>query len=83
MLDLRTPAQFQGSEMSPGLFQNFICAYIRLSTLAVEHSVSEHSIMNMTAGFQSRRFQIEVGLVGNFRFPFYQIYVQNQWGRKI
>ena len=59
MSDLRTPAQFQGSEMSPGLFQDFIGGYIRLSTLAVEHSVGEHSIMNMTAGSQSRRFQIE------------------------
>ena len=53
-LELRAFPQFQGSEMSPGLFQDFIDGYIRRSTLAVEHSV-----VVMTAGFQSRRFQIE------------------------
>ena len=49
-----TLSQFQGTEISPGLFQNFIEGYIRLSTLAVEHSV-----VVMTAGSQSRRSQIE------------------------
>ena len=52
MWDLRTLAQFQESEMSSGLFQDFMNGYIRLSTLAVEHSV-----MIMTS--QSRRSQIE------------------------
>ena len=52
--DLRTLAQFQGSGMSPGLFQDFRDEYIRLSTLAVEYS-----IVIMTAGSQSRRSQIE------------------------
>ena len=53
-LGLRTFSQFQGSEMSPGLFQDFIDGYIERSTLAVEHSV-----VVMTAGLQSRRSQIE------------------------
>ena len=50
MWDLRTLAQFQGNEMSPGLFQDFLDGYIRLSTLAVEPSV-----VVMTAGFHSRK----------------------------
>ena len=54
MWDLRTLAQFQGSEMCPELFQNFMDAYIRLSPLAIEHSV-----VVMTAGSQSRRSHIE------------------------
>ena len=29
MLDLRTLVQFQGSEMSPGLFQDFIDGHIK------------------------------------------------------
>ena len=53
-LGLKTLAQFQGSEMSLGLFQDFMDAYIRLSTLAVEHSV-----VVMTGGSQSKPFQIE------------------------
>ena len=53
-LGLRTLAQFQGSEMSPRLFQDFMDGYIRLSTLAVGHSV-----VIMAAGSQSRRSQIE------------------------
>ena len=52
--DLRTIAQFQGSEMSPGLFQDFMDWYIKLSTLAVEHNV-----VVMIAGSQSRQSQIE------------------------
>ena len=53
-LGLRTLAQFQGSEMSPGLFQAFMDGYIRLSTRAIEYSV-----VVMTAGSQSRPSQIE------------------------
>ena len=53
-LGFKTLAQFQGSEMSPGLFQDFMDGYIRLSALAVEHT-----FVLMTAGSQSRRFQIE------------------------
>ena len=53
-LGLRAFAQFQGNEMSPGLFQDFMDGYIRFSSLAVEDSV-----VVMTAGSQSRRFQIE------------------------
>ena len=53
-LGLRTFAQFQGSEMSLGLFQAFMDGYIRLSTRAIEYSV-----VVMTAGFQSRPSQIE------------------------
>ena len=41
--------QFQGSEMSSGLFQDFMDGYVRLSTLAVERSV-----VVMTSGSQSR-----------------------------
>ena len=36
MWDLRTLAQFQGSEMSPGLFQDFMGIQ---NPLVVEHSV--------------------------------------------
>ena len=36
---LRTFAEFQGSEMSPGILQDFTNGYIKLSTLTVEHSV--------------------------------------------
>ena len=50
----RTLPQFQGSEMSPGLFEDFMDGYIRLSALAVEHTV-----VIMAAGSQSRRSQIE------------------------
>ena len=39
MWDLITLAQFPGSEMSPGLFQDFMDGYIRLSQLVVDHSV--------------------------------------------
>ena len=46
-LGLRTLAPFQGSEMSPGLFQDLMDGYIGLSTLVVEHNV-----MVMTAGSQ-------------------------------
>ena len=53
-LGLKTLAQFQGSEMSLGLFQGFMDTYIRLSALAVEHSV-----VVMTGGLQSKPSQIE------------------------
>ena len=53
-LGLKTLAQFQGSEMSLGLFQDFMDAYIRLSTLAFEHSV-----VVMTGGSRSKPSQIE------------------------
>ena len=53
-VDLRTLTKFQGSEMSPGLFRDFMDGYIRLSPQAVEHSV-----VIMTAGSQSRRSYIE------------------------
>ena len=39
----------------------------------------EHSVVVMTKGSQSRRSQI----LADFRFPFYQICVQNQWEHKI
>ena len=41
----------EGSEMSPGLFQDFMHGYetLRLSSLAVEHI-----LVVMTAGFQLR-----------------------------
>ena len=53
-LGLKTLAQFQGNEMSLGLFQNFMDTYIRLCTLAVEHSV-----VVMTGGSQSKSPQVE------------------------
>ena len=37
--DLITLAQFSESDMSPGLFQDFMDVYIRLFPLVVEHSV--------------------------------------------
>ena len=40
--------------MSPGLFQDSMNEFISLSPLAVEHSV-----VVMTAGSRSRRYQIE------------------------
>ena len=52
-LDLITLAQFQGSEMSPGLFQGFMEG-CRLSPLVIEHSA-----VIMSAGSHSRRSQIE------------------------
>ena len=52
--DLRIFAQFQGSEMSPGLFQDSMNEYARLSKLAVENSA-----VVMTSGSQSRRTQTE------------------------
>ena len=54
MVDLRTFAEFQGSEMSPGILQDFTNGYIKLSTLTVEHSV-----VVITSGSQLRRSQIE------------------------
>ena len=39
MWDLITLAQFSESDMSPGLFQDFMDVYIRLFPLVVEHSV--------------------------------------------
>ena len=52
--ELKTLAQFQGSEMSLGLLQDFMDTYVRLFTLAVEHSV-----VVMTGGSQSKSSQIE------------------------
>ena len=46
MWDLRTLAQFQGSEMSPGLFQDFMGIQNPL--------VVEHSVVVKTVGFKSR-----------------------------
>ena len=49
---MRTLAQFHGSEVSLGLFQDFTDGYIktlRLSPLALEHSV-----VVTTAGFQNQ-----------------------------
>ena len=54
VVDLRTFAEFQGSEMSPGILQDFTNGYIKLSTLTVEHSV-----VVITWGSQWRRSQIE------------------------
>ena len=51
---MTTLAQFQGSEMSPVLLQDFIDGYIRLSQLAVEPSV-----LVMTVGSKPRRSQIK------------------------
>ena len=39
MWDLRTLVQFQGSEMSSELSEDFMDGYVRLSTLVVELSV--------------------------------------------
>ena len=39
MWDSITLAQFPGSQISPGLFQDFMDGYIKLSPLVVEHSV--------------------------------------------
>ena len=36
IMSIKTLTQFQGSEISPGLFQDFIDGYITLSPLAVE-----------------------------------------------
>ena len=55
--DLITLAQFQESEMSPGLFQDFIGWAHK--TLRLFPLVVEHSVVVMTAGFQSRRSQSE------------------------
>ena len=49
-MDLITIAQFQGSEMSPGLFQDFMDGF---------PLVVEHSVVNMNAGSPSRRPHIE------------------------
>ena len=46
MWDLRTLALFQGSEMSPGLFQDFMGIQNPL--------VVEHSVVVKTVGFKSR-----------------------------
>ena len=50
MWDLRTLALFQGSEMSPGLFQDFMGIQNPL--------VVEHSVVVKTVGFKSRRSRI-------------------------
>ena len=50
MWDLRTLAQFQVSEMSPGLFQDFMGIQNPL--------VVEHSVVVKTVSFKSRRSQI-------------------------
>ena len=54
VMRLRRLAQCQRIEMSPGLLQDFMDGYIRLSPLAIEHGV-----VVMTEGFQSIRSQIE------------------------
>ena len=46
--------QFQGSEMSLGLFQDFLDGYVRFSI-----SLVKHTVVVMTTGSQSRRSQIE------------------------
>ena len=51
---LLTLLQSQGSEMSPGFFQDFMDGYMRLSPLALEHSV-----VVMTASSQLRQSQIK------------------------
>ena len=48
MWNLKTLAQFQGSEIFTGLFQGFMYWHIRLSTLAVKHS-----LVIMNSGSQS------------------------------
>ena len=62
MWDLRTFAQFQRSETSPGLLEDFMDGYItlRLSPLAVEHSV-----VVMTPGSQTRRFSPTLNIMGS------------------
>ena len=54
MVDLRTFAEFQGSEMSPEILNDFTDGYIKLSTLMIEHGV-----VVMTSSSQLRRSQIE------------------------
>ena len=54
--DLGTLAQFQGSEMSPKLFEGFMDGY---KTLKLSPFVVEHSVVVMTEGSQSRWSQIE------------------------
>ena len=56
--DLITLAQFQGSEMSPGLFQDFMDGYIK--PVDPPLLVVEDSLMVMSASSQSRRSQIKL-----------------------
>ena len=57
MWDLITLAQSQGSEMSPGLFQEFMDKYIRLTQLVVEHSVA---VMSKKLNPMGSQFSIPV-----------------------
>ena len=72
MWDLITLAQCPGSEMSPGLFQDFMDMDIRPqnSSLMVKHSVVVMSARLNPMGSQ-------------FSIPFCEICVQNQRWRKL
>ena len=77
--NLITLAQFQGIEMPPGLFQDFIYKRVyktlRLSSLVVERT----KWSGYDWGFPIKAIPGFMLWVANFRFPFYEICVRNQW----
>ena len=62
MQDLRTLAQFQGSEMSAGLFQSFMDGHIKLKTL---HISGEHSAVAMSARLNPMGSQSSIPVLRN------------------
>ena len=65
------------SRVIPRLY-GWICKTLRLSLLVVEHHV-----VVMNGSSQSKKISDWILWVANFRFPFYEICVQNQWGHKV
>ena len=45
--------------------------------------IAEHGVVVATTGCRSRKSQLDTRVWSNFRFPFYKISVQKQWGHKI
>ena len=73
--DLIILAQFQGSKMSPALFQDFM-----------DGQIKPLRFLNIVWSFWLRGNQDDPRLdpMGSqFRFPFYEICVQNQWKHEI
>ena len=80
---LRVLAQFKGSEVSPGLLQDFEDGYIKFKTPHHIILYIEHSVVVMTVcTFLARDIPVRNLRIVNFRFSFYEICVQNSWGHK-
>ena len=72
--DLRTLALFYRSEMSPGLFQDFMDRCIKCYNSLIISWTTD----SLTAASQSGETQVRILWVANFWFPFYEIRAENQ-----